>query len=79
MGQTRSLFVYFCPFFNKITNIAEWIRLHSSCRPGFESEALHQHFHQFIFDLCRAEKTKRGRDMPIFKNKYGSKFDYIKA
>ena len=28
------------------------------CHPGFESQAHHQCFYQFIFDLCHAEKTK---------------------
>ena len=48
-----------------------------SCRPRFKSQAQHQHFFQFMFDLCHVEKTKinkRGRDLPILleKNLYTS-------
>ena len=38
--------------------IAQWIRLGlPSCHPGFESQAHHQGFHQFI-ELWNVEKTK---------------------
>ena len=38
--------------------IAQWIRLRLQfCCPGFESQAHHIRFHQFI-DLCYVEKTK---------------------
>ena len=45
--------------------IAQWIRLSlPSCRPGIESQANHQRFYQFIFELCHVEKTK---DLSIFR------------
>ena len=38
--------------------IAQWIRLRLPfCCPGFESQAHHLHFHQFI-ELYNVEKTK---------------------
>ena len=37
--------------------IAHWICLHlPSCRPGFESQAHHLCFYQFIFELCDVGK-----------------------
>ena len=40
------------------TAIAQWIRLRLPfCHPGFESQAHHLHFNQFI-KLCNVEKTK---------------------
>ena len=54
--------------------IAQWICLClslSSCRPRFESQAHHLHFHQFI-ELCNVEKTKINRKVagigPFLKN-----------
>ena len=51
--------------------IAPWFRLQlPSCGPGFESQALHQNFFQFVIDLlCEKDekKRKRGRDWPIFE------------
>ena len=52
--------------------IAQWIRLRlPSCRPGFESQAHHLCFHQFIKKIvyCGKDenKQKRGRDRSIFK------------
>ena len=39
--------------------IAQWICLRLAyCCPGFKSQANHLHFYQFIFELCRVEKTK---------------------
>ena len=41
------------------TAIAQWIRLSlPSYRPGFEFQAHHLCFHQFIKNLCIVEKTK---------------------
>ena len=37
--------------------LAQWIRLRiPSCRPGFESQAHHQHFYQFMLDIMKREK-----------------------
>ena len=52
--------------------IAPWIRLRlPSCCPGFESQAHHLCFHQFI-KLCNVEKTKINKNRPglahFFKN-----------
>ena len=45
--------------------IAQWIRLClPSCRPRFQPQAHHQHFYQFIFDLCHVEKTKINKKRP---------------
>ena len=45
--------------------IAQWIRLRlPSCRPGFESQAHHLCFHQFIKKLCNVEKTKINKKRP---------------
>ena len=45
--------------------IAQWIRLRlPSCRPGFESQAHHQCFYQYIFVLCHVEKTKVNKMRP---------------
>ena len=39
--------------------IAQWIRLRlPSCRPGFESQAHHLSFYQFIFELYHVEKDE---------------------
>ena len=39
--------------------IVQWIRLRlPSCHPGFESQAHHLSFYQFIFELYHMEKTK---------------------
>ena len=52
--------------------IAHWICLHlPSCRPGFESQAHHQCFNQFIFEFHiwfgkDKNNHKRGRDWLIF-------------
>ena len=47
--------------------IAQWIHLQLPfCHPGFESQAHHQRFYQFIFDLCRVEKTKINKKSPGF-------------
>ena len=56
--------------------MAQWIRLRlPSCRPGFESQAHHLHFYQFI-ELCNVEKTKiRQKEAgigPFKKTKYSS-------
>ena len=53
--------------------IAQWICLRlPSCRPGFESQAHHLCFHQFIKKIvyCGKDenKQKRGRDRSIFKS-----------
>ena len=57
-------------YLNKGAAIAQSIRVRfPSCRPMFESQAHHLHFHQFI-ELCSVEKTKinkRGHDWPIKK------------
>ena len=48
---------------------AQWIRLHlPSYRPGFESQAYHLSFYKFITVSCGKDenKTKKGRDWPIF-------------
>ena len=37
-----------------------------SCHPGFEFQAHHLHFYQFMFELFHVEKTKGGRDFPNF-------------
>ena len=52
--------------------IAQWICLClPSCRPRFESQIHHLHFHQFI-ELCNVEKTKINRKVagigPFLKN-----------
>ena len=45
--------------------IAQWIRLcFLSCQHWFKSQAHHQHFYQFIFDLCHVEKTKINERRP---------------
>ena len=57
--------------FNRGATIAQWIRLRLS--PGFESQAHHQRFYQFIFDLCHVEKTKINKMWPgmaHFKNSF---------
>ena len=45
-----------------------------SCRPGFESQAHHLCFHQFIKKLCNVEKTKINKKRPrlahFFKKTY---------
>ena len=39
--------------------IAQWICLClPSYRPGFKSQAHHQCYYQFVFELCHVEKTK---------------------
>ena len=39
--------------------VAQWIRLRlPSCRPGFESQAHHLSFYQFIFELYHVEKDE---------------------
>ena len=39
--------------------IAQWMHLHlPSCHTGFKSQTHHLHLYQFIFELCRVEKTK---------------------
>ena len=44
--------------------IAQWIRLRlPSCRPGFESQAHHLRFHEFI-ELCNVGKTKINKKRP---------------
>ena len=44
---------------SKCATIAQWIRLRiQSCHPGFESQAHHLSFYQFVFELCLVEKTK---------------------
>ena len=52
--------------------IAPWFRLRlPSCGPGFESQAHHLCFFQFVLKLKREKnenKPKRGRDWPIFEN-----------
>ena len=51
-------------------SIVHWICLRlPSCCPGFESQAHHLHFYQFIFELCHMEKTiikKKRPEFPIF-------------
>ena len=38
---------------------AQWIRLYIlSFHPGFESQAHHQHFYQFLFEYFNLEKMK---------------------
>ena len=44
---------------NHTSTIAQWIRLRlPSCNPGFESQAHHLRYYQFIIVLCNVEKTK---------------------
>ena len=33
----------------------------STCRPGFDSQAYHQCFNQFLMDCCHLEKTKTNK------------------
>ena len=58
---------------NKFSTIAQWIRLHlPSCHHGFESQAHHLSFHQFI-ELYNVEKTKINKQRPglaHLKNKF---------
>ena len=59
----------------RVAAIAPWFRLRlPSCGPGFDSQALHLYFFQFVLlELCREnnenKKTKSGRDWPFFKKK----------
>ena len=47
---------------------AQWTRLClPSCHPRFESQAHHQCFYQFVFQLCHVEKTKINKKRPIFE------------
>ena len=64
--------------FNRGATIAQWIRMRlPSCCPGFESQAHHPCFSQFIFDLCHVEKMKINKKecrevWPIKKNHFVS-------
>ena len=53
-----------------VAAIAQWIRRHPLyCGPGFESQAQHLCFFQFLIELSREKdetKQKRGRDRSIF-------------
>ena len=45
--------------------IAHWIHLGiPSCHPGFESQAHHQFFYQFIFESFHVEKTEINKKRP---------------
>ena len=62
--------------FYRAAAISLWLRLFlPSCSPGFESQAHHLHFFQFILLKLQLEwekdenKRKRGRDWPIFFRK----------
>ena len=37
--------------------------------PGFESQTHHQRFNQFVFELCRAEETKKRPGLAHFLKK----------
>ena len=52
--------IYDCRAFIRLTNRgAATAHLHfPSCCPGFESQAHHQCFYQFKFELCHANNTK---------------------
>ena len=57
-----------------VAAIAPWFRLClQSCSLGFESQAHHLHFFQFVLLKLYGEnnenKQKRGRDWPIFRSK----------
>ena len=45
---------------NRSAVIAKWIRLHlPSCRPGFESQAYHLRFYQFIIVSFGKDENKQ--------------------
>ena len=48
-----------------VAAIAPWFHLRLPSRPGFESQAHHLRFFQFV-EIVRKER-KRGREWPIFK------------
>ena len=51
--------------------IAQWIRMrHPSCSPGFESQAYHQCFYQFLCEFWGVEKTKNKKGPGLAHLKY---------
>ena len=52
-------------FLSRGAAVAQWIHLRlPSCHPGFESQAHHLCFNQFIFEWWHAEKTKINKKRP---------------